>query len=99
MAKKEVKLPKYIDYDLEGYRGFGVVRFPLAIREINGKWVGSYAYDKAEYALAAAWGDTRKEVEDELLRQLKMDRLLSQKMGELGYKWDVGKKELKKIRQ
>lgn len=78
MAKKEVKLPKCIDYDLDGYRGFGVVRFPLAIQEINGKWVGSYAYDDAEYALAVAWGDTRKEVEDELLRQLKMDKLLHQ---------------------
>ena len=99
MAKKEVKLPKYIDYDLEGYRGFGVVRFPLILREINGKWIGAYACDKAEYALAAAWGDTRKEVEDELLRQLKMDRLLSQKMGELGYKWDAEKKALKKIHQ
>ena len=99
MAKKEVKLPKYIDYDLEGYRGCGVVRFPLVIQEKNDKWVGSYAYDDAEYALAVAWGDTRKEVEDELLRQLKMDRLLSQKLKELGYKWDVGKKELRKIHQ
>lgn len=75
MAEKEVKLPKYIDYDLEGYRGFGVVRFPLAIQEINGKRVGSYAYDKAEYALAVAWGDTRKEVEDKMISQLKMNKI------------------------
>lgn len=75
MAKKEVKLPKYIEYDLEGYRGFGVVRFPLILREINGKWIGAYAYDDAEYALAAAWGDTRKEVEDEMIKQLKMNKI------------------------
>lgn len=75
MAKKAI-LPKYIDYDLEGYRGCGVVRFPLEIREVNGKWNGSYVNDKAGYGLAVALGDTRKEVEDELLRQLKMDKLV-----------------------
>ena len=69
MEKEEriqVTLPPYIDYDLEGFRGFGMTRFPLVFEEKCGKIVGSYCNDKAGYALYTEWGETKWEVINKL---------------------------------
>lgn len=68
-------LPKHIRYDLEGYRGFGIVKMPLVLWHYNnGKVSASYSWDAAEYCPYLAFGDTEEEAKRELLKQLKMDK-------------------------
>lgn len=65
-------LPKVLKYDLDGYRGFGVVDFPLRIEEKFGEFVGHYSNDEADYSLACVWGKTKEEVIEKLYNQLKL---------------------------
>lgn len=67
----EDKLPAYLIYDLEGYRGFGVTKFPLIFDEVDGKVIGSYCNDDAGYALETEVGDTKEEVVEKLFKALK----------------------------
>ena len=69
-------LPKSIIYDLEGYRGFNKVEFPLAVERNFGKYVAHYSHDKAEYSIAAAWGDTEEEARENLYKHLILYRLI-----------------------
>ena len=72
MANIEDKLPPFLRYDLEGYRGFGVTKFPLIFHEVDNKVIGSYCNDKAGYALATEVGNTKEEVIGKLFKTLKM---------------------------
>lgn len=67
----ENKLPTFLKYDLEGYRGFGVMEFPLIFIEVDNKVIGSYCNDKAGYALATEIGNTKEEVVEKLFKRLK----------------------------
>lgn len=67
------RLPLIINYDLQGYRGFGVTEFPLSFRVIDGKIIGSYSNDKAGYALYTEIGSTKEEVIEMLFKSLKKD--------------------------
>lgn len=69
----EKKLPSYIVYDLEGYRGFGIVKFPLCIKKVDNFIVGSYAHDGAGYGLYTEVGCSREEVVDKLYKKLVYD--------------------------
>ncbi len=73
MANIENKLPKFLMYDLEGYRGCGVTEFPLIFHEVDNKVIGSYCNDKAGYALETEIGDTKEEVVQMLYKALKRD--------------------------
>ena len=53
-------LPRYITYDLQGYRGYNVVKFHLEVFEKDGKWCASYSHDGAGCALATEWADTKE---------------------------------------
>jgi len=45
-------LPRFIKYNLDGYRGYEVVKFPLKIfQRKDGQWVVWYAHDGAEWAI------------------------------------------------
>lgn len=65
-------LPSFLKRDLRGYRGMYLTKFPLSIKKVNGKFVGSYANDMAEEALATAVGDTHEEMIDQLYDYLKI---------------------------
>ena len=69
------KIPSYIDYDLDGFRGFGMTRFPLIFKELNNQVVGSYCNDKAGYALYTEWGNTKEEVINKLYNKIKSEPL------------------------
>ena len=73
MANKKNKLPTFLKYDLEGYRGFGVTEFPLIFNEVDNKVIGSYCNDKAGYGLATEIGNTKEEVVQLLYKALKRD--------------------------
>lgn len=73
MANIENKLPKFLMYDLEGYRGCGVTKFPLVFKEVDNKVIGSYCNDGAGYGLAVEVGDTKEEVVEMLFKSLKRD--------------------------
>lgn len=73
MANKENKLPTFLMYDLEGYRGCGVTKFPLFFIEVDNKVIGSYCSHKAGYALETEIGDTKEEVVQMLYKALKRD--------------------------
>lgn len=68
----EDKLPTFLKYDLEGYRGFGVTEFPLIFNEVDNKVIGSYCNDKAGYGLLTEVGSTKEEVVDKLFKRLKI---------------------------
>ena len=68
----ENKLPKFLKYDLEGYRGFGVTEFPLTFIEVDNEVIGSYSNDKAGFALVTEIGNTKDEVVEKLFKTLKM---------------------------
>lgn len=72
MANMEDKLPPFLRYDLEGYRGCGVTKFPLIFHEVDNKVIGSYCNDKAVYALATEVGNTKEEVVEKLFKTLKI---------------------------
>ena len=72
----ENKLPTFLKYDLEGYRGFGITEFPLIFKEVNNKVIGSYWNDKAGYALATEIGNTKEEVVEKLFKTLKAEGYL-----------------------
>ena len=72
MANMENKLPEFLIEDLDGYRGFGITKFPLVFNEVNNKVIGSYCNDKAEYALLTEIGSTKEEVIDKLFKRLKI---------------------------
>ena len=76
MTDKENKLPTFLKYDLEGYRGFGITEFPLIFNEVDNKVIGSYCNDKAGYALATEIGDTKEEVVEKLFKTLKAEGYL-----------------------
>lgn len=76
----ESKLPKFLMYDLEGYRGCGVTKFPLVFKEVDNKVIGSYSNDDVEYALATEVGDTKEEVVDKLLKSLEIERKYNKKL-------------------
>ena len=69
----ENKLPTFLKYDLEGYRGFGVTEFPLIFDEVDNKVIGCYCNDEAGCALASEIGDTKEEVVEKLFKTLKRD--------------------------
>lgn len=73
MANMENKLPKFLMYDLEGYRGCGVTKFPLIFHEVDNKVIGSYCNDGAGYALETEIGNTKEEVVQMLYKALKRD--------------------------
>ena len=72
MANMEDKIPPFLRYDLEGYRGFGVTKFPLIFHEVDNKVIGSYCNDRAGYALATEVGDTKEEDVEKLFKTLKI---------------------------
>ena len=72
MANMEDKIPPFLRYDLEGYRGFGVTKFPLIFHEVDNKVIGSYCNDRTGYALATEVGDTKEEVVEKLFKTLKI---------------------------
>lgn len=53
-------LPKFIKYDLRGYRGFEVVEIPLLVFERNKKWCATYSHHGAGWALETEWSDTKE---------------------------------------
>ena len=67
----ELRLPKTLKYDLEGFRGFELTTFPLTIEEKCGKVVGHYTNEKAGYTLHCVWGDTIEDVVEGLSKELK----------------------------
>ena len=71
MNRIENKLPEFLIYDLEGYRGFDVTKFPLTFNEVDGKIIGSYCSEPAGYALLTEVGDTKEEVVEKLFKGLK----------------------------
>ena len=73
MANIENKLPKFLKYDLKGYRGCGVTIFPLAFKEVDNKVIGSYCNDGAGYGLAVEIGNTKEEVVEKLFKTLKRE--------------------------
>lgn len=60
-------------FDLEGFRGCGVTKFPLTFRVIDNRVIGSYSNDKAGYALETEIGSTKEEVVEKLFKALKID--------------------------
>lgn len=73
MAKIENKLPTFLKYDLEDYRGYGVTKFSLVFKEVDNKVIGSYCNDKVGYALATEVGNTKEEVVEKLFKTLKIE--------------------------
>ena len=71
MNRIENKLPAFLIYDLEGYRGFDVTEFPLTFNEVDNKVIGSYCNEKAGCALLTEVGDTKEEVVEKLFKSLK----------------------------
>ena len=69
----ENKLPTFLKYDLEGYRGFGVTEFPLIFNEVDNKVIGSYCNAKAGYALATELDNTKEEAVEKSSKPSKME--------------------------
>ena len=72
----EKKLPLHIEYDLQGYRGFGLTEFDLGFKELTNEFVGYYSNDKAEYALYVEFGKTKEEVSNMLYNDLVKDKYI-----------------------
>jgi hypothetical protein len=71
-----MELPKSIIYDLEGYRGFNKVEFPLVIERKFGRYLAHYSHDEAECSLACQWGDTEEEAMEKLYKEARLYHLI-----------------------
>ena len=68
-----MELPKYIKYDLCGYRGYGIVTLPLVIEKREDRYVGHYSHDGAEISLITEWGETESEVYEKMEKTLELE--------------------------
>ena len=69
-----MKLPKYIKYDLCGYRGYGIVTLPLVIEKRGDRYVGHYSHNGAEFSLITEWGETENDVYEKMKNKLEFCR-------------------------